>query len=153
MSNQELLDELSKKQRKNIPQTKKFQYTDLKRISKKISKSIFNDKSCSLWKGYVTNANNISKGVYINFYFRKNKYALHRLLYINYKGDLNDNEYIKYSCPNKGKCCNINHMIKYKYIENKKNNNINLDNKNNDKIENNNKNIETEHPDDFLLKF
>ena len=37
---------------------------------------------------------------------------MHRLLYLNYIGDVKKNEYLKYTCPNKGKCCNINHIIK-----------------------------------------
>ena len=51
--------------------------------------------------------------IYINFYFNKKKIALHRLLYINYVEDVSPNEYIKFLCDNKGKCCNINHMKKY----------------------------------------
>ena len=36
-----------------------------------------------------------------------------------------DDEYIKYNCENKGKCCNIYHMKKIKYFthENKSTNN------------------------------
>ena len=39
--------------------------------------------------------------------------ALHRLLYANFVGNINDNEYLKFSCDNRGKCCNINHLVKY----------------------------------------
>ena len=60
--------------------------------------------------------------MYINFYFRGKKIALHRLLYINFIGNLDDDEYIKFSCTNKGKCCNLNHLIKYKYVNNKQKN-------------------------------
>ena len=112
----EILSELAKNQRRDVSTSKKLQYTDLKRIAKNLGTSIF-DENCSIWKGYITNAKNISKGVYINFYFRGKKYALHRLLYNNFVGDLNDDEYIKFSCVNKGKCCNVNHLVKYKYIE------------------------------------
>ena len=52
------------------------------------------------------------------FILIKKKIALHRLLYINYIGYVSTNEYIKFSCPNKGKCCNINHMKKYLYCNN-----------------------------------
>ena len=54
-----------------------------------------------------------------NFYFKdKKKVALHRLLYANFKGEISMKDYIKYSCPNKGKCCNINHMVKFEYNSN-----------------------------------
>lgn len=75
---------------------------------------MFDEEQCCMWNGYITNSNN-SKGTYINFYFKKRKAALHRLLYMNFVGDLNDDEYLKFNCENKGKCCNINHLAKYKY--------------------------------------
>jgi hypothetical protein len=109
------LTELIKKQLIGIPSNKKLNYNDIKRISKFIKTSIFDKKKCSLWDGYITNLNEHSKGTYINFYFNKKKIALHRLLYINYIGQLSDNEYLKFSCENKGKCCNIYHMKKYTY--------------------------------------
>ena len=107
--------ELLKKQIVGIPSDKKLTYNDIKRISKFIKSSIFDKKKCSIWNGYITNENNNLKGTYINFYFNKKKIALHRLLYINYIGTLSDNEYLKFSCENKGKCCNIHHMKKYTY--------------------------------------
>jgi hypothetical protein len=61
--------------------------------------------------GYITNNSSESKPSYINFYFRGKKIALHRLLYENYIGDINNNQYLKYTCCNKGICCNINHLI------------------------------------------
>ena len=36
--------------------------------------------------------------------------ALHRLLYINFIGNLHDNSYLQFTCKNKGACCNINHI-------------------------------------------
>lgn len=108
-------NELLKKQIVGVPSDKKLTYNDIKRISKFITSSVFDKKKCSLWNGYITNENNNSKGTYINFYFNKKKIALHRLLYINYVSDLSDNEYLKFSCENKGKCCNIHHMKKYTY--------------------------------------
>ena len=107
--------ELMSKQIKNVHTTKKLSYNDLKRIAKYISSSIFDENTCCLWNGYITNSNNKNKGTYINFYFRQKKVALHRLLYINFIGDLTNEEYLKFSCPNKGKCCNIHHMQKFHY--------------------------------------
>lgn len=114
----EILSELANSQRRNVPLNKRLQYTDLKRIAKYLNNSLFDKEKCCIWNGYITNTSNVSKGIYINFYFRGKKNALHRLLYINYVDDLKPDEYIKYSCNNKGKCCNINHLVKYKYIDN-----------------------------------
>ena len=112
-----ILNELMTKQLKNIPNDKKMCFNDLKRLSKYIGSSIFDENKCSLWNGYVTNANNASKGVYINFYFRGKKAALHRLIYINFVGPLTDNEYLKFSCENKGKCCNVAHLARFEYLK------------------------------------
>jgi len=108
--------ELINKQLKNIPFNKKLRKSDIHRIVKHTNSSIFDSDKCCLWTGYVTNFNDSKKGTYINFYFKKKKkVALHRLLYINFKGSLNNTDYIKYSCENKGICCNINHMSCFKY--------------------------------------
>lgn len=130
-NNNIFLKELIKKQLKNISNDKKLTFNDIKRISKFLTSSIFDKNKCSLWNGYITNENNQSKGTYINFYFNKKKIALHRLLYINYIEDVNNNEYIKFSCLNKGKCCNIYHMNKYIYNKNINNNIDNIQNNNN----------------------
>lgn len=106
-----ILLQLSSMQLKNIDISKKFTYRDIMRITKHINKSIFG-KQCTLWDGFVANIRE-NKSPYINFYFRGKKLALHRLLYINYVEDLKPNEFIKYSCKNKGRCCCLNHMIKY----------------------------------------
>ena len=107
--------ELLGKQLKNIPPEWKLNSCDIKRLTNNIDTSIFNDNNCCLWNGYITNKNNISKGTYINFYFNGKKTALHRLLYSNYVQPLDENEYIKFTCPNKGSCCNVNHLTKYIY--------------------------------------
>jgi hypothetical protein len=119
-----ILVDLIKNQKKNISVKKKLLYNDLKRISKYINTSIFDDTvldgtdddtlkgNCSIWNGYITIIKNEEKNSYINFYFNGKKYALHRLLYINYIGELSDSEYIKFKCINKGKCCNIHHFYK-----------------------------------------
>lgn len=133
LSKKEILDELLKKQLKNVT-TNKLSYEDIKRLSKYIKSSIFDENACSIWNGYVTNTDNESKGVYINFYHNGKKIALHRILYSNYVGSLGENEYLKFSCENKGKCCNIMHIQKFKYVT-KKNDKIknNITNKEQDK--------------------
>ena len=122
ISKKRLIDrerELKRRQLPNIPASKKLRPNDIHRITQHTDNSIFDEEKCCLWTGYITNLKNKRKGTYINFYFRdKKKVALHRLLYANFKGDISNKDYIKYSCPNKGKCCNINHMVKFEYNSN-----------------------------------
>lgn len=120
MVHMSVLNELLAKQLKSIPSDKKLQYADLKRISKYISTSMFDENQCCTWEGYITNTNNLNKGVYINFFFRGNKVALHRLLYSNFVGPLSSSEYLKFTCKNKGKCCNVMHLQKFQYTHTSK---------------------------------
>lgn len=108
-----ILFELLNKQLKTINNDKKLVYNDLYRISKYVDSSIFGT-TCTLWNGYITSIKNDKKKSYINFFFRNKKYALHRLLYLNFIGELHESEYIKFNCNNKGICCNINHFYKIK---------------------------------------
>lgn len=102
-------------QRKNISENKRLSVDDMRRICKNITSDLFNEKKCCLWNGYITNFQKKNKGTYINFYFKRKKVALHRLLYYNFVDDLSDTEYLKFVCDNKGVCCNIHHMQKFKY--------------------------------------
>ena len=124
LSKKKLLErerELKSKQLPDIPLSKKLRPSDIHRIVQHTDASIFNEEKCAMWTGYITNLKNKRKGNYINFYFRdKKKVALHRLLYANFKENINSRDYIKYSCHNKGKCCNINHMVKFEYNSNEK---------------------------------
>jgi hypothetical protein len=114
----EIFQELIRKQLPNVPYDSKLHTSDMKRICKYIESSIFHPTDCCLWKGYITNVNNFSKGTYVNFYFRNKKVALHRLLYTNFVAPLDSGEYLKFNCDHKGVCCNINHYEKYKYSKN-----------------------------------
>jgi hypothetical protein len=109
------LCEMIDKQRSAILSNMRLSYNDIRRISKYIDNSLFDTKKCSIWTGYVTNKNKSHKGQYINFYYNKKKTALHRLLYINFIDNLDEDEYVKFTCDNKGRCCNINHLNKFKY--------------------------------------
>lgn len=112
-----ILEELIINQNDNVMHEYKLSYSDIKRLSKNLDNSIFNN-DCSIWKGFVNEKKNNKK--YVNFYFRKKKIAINRLLYMNYKGDLNQSDYLTYNCPNQGVCCNINHIeIKNKDINKK----------------------------------
>lgn len=133
--NNKLLIELLTKQRKDIETDKKLYLQDIQRICKNINSSIFIPDKCCLWNGYITNLNKSDKGTYINFYFRQKKVALHRLLYMNYIEDLKTHDYLKYTCSNKGLCCNIYHLEKFKY-----NNIVNIE-ESKDNIKNTKNNI------------
>lgn len=134
------LKELTDNQLKNVNHDRKLHFKDFRRIIKYINSSIFDDTKCCMWDGYVTNDTNSKRGTYVNFFFKNKKVALHRLLYENFVGQLGDDYYLKFSCDeekNCGKCCNIYHMIKYKYNNLIKNNKINtkVNNKKNTKID------------------
>src|SRR5947208_2506553 len=129
----EIFNKLVMEQRLDIPANKRLQLRDIKRIARRVGGSIYDQNKCALWNGYITNVNNAIKGTYVNFYFRKKKVALHRLLFINFIDDLHDDEYLKFNCENKGKCCNIYHMNKFKY-----NMNVNEKNDENDNEPNEN---------------
>jgi hypothetical protein len=137
--NNNILFSLIKNQRLNIPFDKKLSYTDLKRISKYLDSSLFNNNECVLWSGYITTIKHDETKSYINFYYNGKKFALHRLLYINYIGDLHDSEYIKFNCVNKGKCCNIKHFYKIQHDKDK-DEHINSNNKDKDEHINSNNN-------------
>ena len=112
VSKNKLLIELINKQRTDVDANKKLDIKDLHRICKNLNNSIFqNNNGCCLWCGYVTNISN-SNTKYINFFFKKKKYALHRLLYENFVNNIDKSEYLRFTCENKGVCCNLNHITK-----------------------------------------
>jgi hypothetical protein len=157
-----ILDELITKQLKNAPIERKLHNKDLRRIVKYINSSIFDEEKCCMWNGYVTNETNSKRGTYVNFFFRNKKVALHRLLFENFVGSLGEDYYLKFSCSDNlpdGKCCNVNHMIKYKYNNIQKNeeneeNEENVEKKNTEKKNNNNNNDNNnlEKKDNDLIK-
>lgn len=106
MNTKDIMEELIQNQREYIPSQYKLRLEDISRISCYVTASLFQDDCCE-WKGFLN-----EKNLYINFFFNKKKMSLTRLLYINYIGDLEQNEYITNSCGNKGKCCCINHIVK-----------------------------------------
>jgi hypothetical protein len=110
ISKNKILVELINNQIENIDNDKKLDVKSLQRISRNVEDSLFSD-NCVFWQGYITYIQRTDVH-YINFFFNGKKHALHRLLYLNFIGDLKKNEYLKYKCDNKGKCCNINHILK-----------------------------------------
>ncbi len=75
--------------------------SDLKRIASYLNSSIFTNE-CSFWNGYITvsKLSVKSETAFVNFFFNGKKQALHRILYYNFIDDLNENEYLKFSCEN-----------------------------------------------------
>ena len=104
----EILGNLIKNQRENIELKSKLLLSDLKRLTNNLTKDIFCEE-CSLWEGPILVANNKE---YISFFINGKKISLNRILYKNYIGNLDDNEYLKYSCENKGRCCSLKHIYK-----------------------------------------
>ena len=111
MSNRyKLLEELLENQLEDVPFRMRRSFKDLKRMCRFIKFSIFTSTECVLWSGFITNiSKNSHKGIYVNFYFNKNKQSLHRILWNNFRGPIKDH-YISYLCSNKGQCLNLNHM-------------------------------------------
>ena len=94
----------------NISENKLF-IKEMQRIVNNIDNSIFDKNNCCLWKGpKILKPNN--KGYYVNFYINGKKLSLQRILYSNYIGELNKNQYICFTCNSDGLCCNINHIKK-----------------------------------------
>jgi len=110
ISKNKILVELINNQIDDVDNEKKLDVKSLQRISRNVEDSLFGDK-CVFWQGYITYIQSTDVH-YINFFFNGKKHALHRLLYLNFIGNLEKNEYLKYKCDNKGKCCNINHILK-----------------------------------------
>jgi hypothetical protein len=110
-----MVKKIISKQLQDVHINKKLMFNDIKRICKNITTDMFDKIKCCIWQGHVTNMNKKKKGRYINFYFSGKKRALHRLLYSNFIGNLTNYEYLKFACDNKGICCNINHLKKFKY--------------------------------------
>ena len=105
-----ILTKLIKNQR-NIELSNKLTFQDLKRVSSNLTTDIFGDE-CSIWNGYVTNLNHDKKNNYISFFYKNKKIALHRLLFLNYVDNLDNSEYLKFTCENKGRCCTLKHISK-----------------------------------------
>ena len=99
------LTELINNQLSNIDEKNLLSYSDMQRIIKYTTTSIFGSECC-LWLGYIS----FSKIKYVNFYFKGSKRSINRLLYQNYKGKLDDSVYLYNICNNPDDCVNINHI-------------------------------------------
>jgi len=118
LNRQKILDELVSRQIKNVMPELKLSYNDMIRVASNIDTSVFDENDCCFWKGYVTNKDMEYKSQYVNFFLKNKKCALHRVLYANYVGEIEVNNYLKYLCENRGRCCNINHIIKLQCPQN-----------------------------------
>ena len=130
--------ELQKPRRNIIDKSIRLEHNDIKRIVNNINSDPFDENDCCIWNGYITKSSNSN---YINFFYKGRKLALHRVLFINYKDNLDDKSYLKYICNNKGICCNINHIIKCNNNDNDNDTKNNINNNNIDTINNINNNI------------
>lgn len=110
-----IFTELIHKQLRDVEESRRMTQSDLQRVAKHVEVGLFQKSGCCMWKGYVTNVNKRNKGTYINFYFRQKKVPLHRLLYQNFVGPLDFDDYIRFRCSNKGFCCNTLCLERRKY--------------------------------------
>jgi len=111
MNKEDIINNLFSKQINEIDSKYRLNSKDIIRLASYITSDPFSETECCKWKGAISKSSHQSK--YINFWFNKKKQALHRILYLNYKGELSKNKYLRFSCPNqcmKGICCNINHL-------------------------------------------
>ena len=111
ISQNNIVNKLFDNQLKNINQKYRLSEKDIIRLASYIDTDPFHESQCCLWKGSVSISSHQSK--YINFWFNKKKQALHRILYINYKGELSNTKYLRFTCEDnkmRGICCNINHI-------------------------------------------
>jgi hypothetical protein len=143
----EIVNKLFAKQIDNVDPKYRLNAKDIIRLSSYIGSDPFSETECCKWKGAISKSSHQSK--YINFWFNKKKQALHRILYLNYKGELSKNKYLRFNCSNasmRGVCCNINHLDIINTGDNDNNNNDNNNDNDNDNDNDNiqQKNIENE---------
>jgi hypothetical protein len=101
----EILNNMIYTQLKDIPMQHLLSFKDLQRIAEGLPSTI-NDSKCVIWNGYfIFRDQHVS---YVPFFHKKKKKNLHRLLYMNFVGPLDDSEYIHNTCGEK-LCCNVRH--------------------------------------------
>lgn len=111
-----LILKMKNRQLQNLDPEKKLTFSDIKRIANYLDNDIFTESKCCIWKGYISSTSKKpGKGNYVNFYFRHKKVPLQRIIYENFIDSISDEEFLKFKCENKGKCCNMNHVEKVKY--------------------------------------
>lgn len=106
----DIFETLLNKQKTNLDPKRRLEFKDIKRLTKYIDFNFFSPDECCHWR-LTPKATKPKK--YITFYFNGKKVSLYRLLYYNFVGDINDNEYIRLSCGYKGSCVNYNHFNKF----------------------------------------
>lgn len=106
MDNNNNLQKLIKHQREDIKKSgnySKMSFRDLKRLDTYVQGDMFDNDDCVRYTG------ELKKNTAI-FSFKGKKVSLHRLLFHNYKDHIMRSDIIKFKCPNKGICSNINHI-------------------------------------------
>lgn len=106
-SRQDNLRNLLCSQRKDIPDKGlygKLQFEDMKRLDMCISGDIIISDKCCLYIGQTVSNR------YCTFSFRGKKTSILRMLYHNFVDDIEPDLRLKYTCENKGLCCNLSHF-------------------------------------------
>jgi hypothetical protein len=97
---------LLKNQRKNIKKIGnygKMNFHEIKRLDLYCNDDIFGEE-CVLYTGAIKHEKTAI------FSYKGKKVSLYRLLYHNYKGDINKKDSLYMECPNYGKCILISHI-------------------------------------------
>ena len=106
---QDRLVNLCMLQRKNIIDFGNYgtmSFRDLKRFDKYIGGDIFGTECC-IWKGETVKK-------YISISYKSKKISVIKLLYCNFINDLEEGDYLRNTCENKGFCCCLDHFQKMK---------------------------------------
>ena len=109
MSKQTLLQELTAKQLKDVPEEWKLMPADLIRIASGISSSILNPDECSLWFNHRTGVNRKTRLV-ANYRIQGIRKPLHRILFSNYVKPLKKYHPLRAACGSVS-CLNVRHLL------------------------------------------
>ena len=106
-SKQDELTNLISLQRKDVPDVGlygKLSFEDLKRIDRASLGDVTSSRNCCLYIGETVS------NTYCTFSYKGKKTSIIRMLYHNFIGDIDPDAQIKYTCENKGRCCNLKHF-------------------------------------------
>lgn len=114
MNSDKLFKELRESQRSEnvIPKHLRLNSRHLLTIASKSVTETFNTDECIVWTGYIRKFNAGNYKV-IPFSINGRLRLLHRLLYLNFVGELSRTEHLRFECKTDG-CCNYKHLYKCK---------------------------------------
>lgn len=117
-----LIEDLHNKQlpKETIPKEHHLRRSDILRMAKRLPSPPFHPTECCIL--HINRGDRIStRKSYPNFWMKtrgkSRKSDLARILYINYKGELDADDYLSRSCSHdiSDVCVNLNHLVKHTY--------------------------------------